>query len=778
MTFPKRFFSASHEKNEYSKHIAAPYIRKSFDAPQFEKAEILISGLGFYDLYINGEKITKGILAPYISNSDHLVYFDKYDVTSLLRQGRNAVGIMLGNGMQNAPSGKAWDFHTAPFRSAPKFALSVTYTLANGETETVEADESFKFHSSPLTFDDLRSGNFYDATKRIDDWCSADFDDSDWDNVFEADFPRGEFRLCEAQPIKPQRELAPISISTAVFDKTYKQNDFKNPAPEFTFDFKDEPVTLYDFGVNTAGILRLKVKGEKGQRIFVQCCEFVNSKGQPSCCNIRFFPDGYSQVLHFTCSGEEDIFESQFTYYGARYAAVFGLTPEQKTKDLLTFIVCNSELDTISSFSCSDSTMNSLMEMSRVSDLANFYYFPTDCPHREKNGWTGDAAVSARHMLLFYNCEQSYKEWLRSLCLTQKPSGMLPGIAPTGTWGYHWGNGPAWDNALTELCWQTYMLRGDLSLARECSEAMLRYLSYIAGRRDEKGLLAIGLGDWLHPRRSCERPKAPLILTDSVITLYIANKSAELFEALGLSYQTDFAKSLASDLRTAIRKHLIDFSTLTVHSRCQTAQAICIFYDVFDESEKKGAGEVLAQLVREQDNHLDCGMIGLRVIFRVLADLGYADLAYEMITREDAPSYGSFVRLGLTALPERFLDDDEYDYPSSLNHHFFADITAWCLEYVAGIRPVASDALDIRPCFIEKLSEASGEYQTPKGKVSVKWQRVNGEITLEITVPNELDGSIILPNGYAFCVPEDTYSQLHGTCFAPLQTGIYKVCRI
>lgn len=778
MIFPEKFYSATREMNDYPKHIPAPYIRKSFDAPEFEKAEILISGLGFYDLYINSQKITKGILAPYISNSDHLVYFDKYDVTSLLKQGRNAVGVMLGNGMQNAPSGRGWDFQKAPFRSAPKFAMSITYIFANGEAKTINADESFKCHPSPLTFDDLRSGNFYDATKRISDWCSPDFDDSGWSNVFEADLPRGEFKLCEADPITPQKELSPVSISTAYIDKTYNQRDFKNPTPQFKFDFKDEPATLYDFGVNSAGILRLKIKGEKGQRIFVQNCEFVTSKGQPSCCNIRFFPDGYSQVLHFICSGEEDVFESQFTYYGSRYAVVYGLTEEQKTKDLLTYIVCNSDLKVQSSFSCSDNTMNRLMEMAKVSDLANFYYFPTDCPHREKNGWTGDAAVSARHLLMFYNCEQSFKEWLRNLCLTQKPSGMLSCIVPTGRWGYHWGNGPAWDNALTELCWQTYILKGDLSLAEECSESMLRYLSFIASKRDKKGLVAFGLGDWLQPRREASRPKAPLILTDSVMTLYIANKSAELFEAMGMTYQAAFAKSLASDMRCAIRKNLIDFSTLTVHSRCQTAQAICIYYDVFDECEKKGAGEVLAQLVKEQDNHLDCGMIGLRAVFRALADVGYADLAYEMITREDAPSYGSFVRLNLTALPERFLDDDEYDYPSSLNHHFFGDITAWCLEYVAGIRPSSSDELDIRPCFIEKLSHAEGEYQTVKGKASVKWQREDEIITMELSVPDGIRGNIILPNGYAFYVPEDTYALLHESSFAELQSGVYKIRKI
>lgn len=265
MNYPEKFFSATKEYNTYEKHLAAPYIRKTFSVPACIKAEILVSGLGFYDIYLNGEKFTKGLLAPYISNPDDIVYYDKYDVTALLKEGKNAVGLLLGNGMLNAPGGRVWDFDTAIFRSAPKFSMAITYTFADGTEQTVQADESFRWHFSPLTFDDLRSGNFYDAREEIRNWCTPDFDDSEWQNVIPADLPRGEKRICEADPITVSRELAPVSITAAKVSRYFNNRENMRINTEFKFDCKDEEAALYDFGVNTAGIVRLKVKGEKGQ---------------------------------------------------------------------------------------------------------------------------------------------------------------------------------------------------------------------------------------------------------------------------------------------------------------------------------------------------------------------------------------------------------------------------------------------------------------------------------------------------------------------------------
>lgn len=781
MDFPQIFYAATKAYNTYEKHVPAPYIRRTFSLGDVTRAEVLVSGLGFYDLFLNGKRITKGLLAPYISNPDDVVYFDRYDVTALLKKGKNVIGLLLGNGMQNCPGGRVWDFDVARFRGVPRFALRLTATLKNGKTFTLDADESFHTAPSAVLFDDLRSGVFYDARLEADGWCLPDFDDSGWANVYRVETPRGEFRMCEADPVVVTKEIAPVSIRRAMLCDKFNPRDNMKLDTEYKFDdLQATPGTLYDFGVNAAGILRLRIRGKAGQRVYIQMCEFVNSKDEPSCQNIHFYPKGYAQTDMYICKGKgEEVFEPPFTYHGFRYALVYGLTPEQAVPETLTMLVANSDLHERGNFRCSDETMNKLGEMTRRSDLANFYYFPTDCPHREKNGWTGDAATSAEHVMLTLTPEKSYREWLRNICLAQAPNGELPGIVPTGGWGFAWGNGPAWDNVLTELCWQIWRMRGDLEPARECAESMLRYLSYISQRRRSDGLIAIGLGDWLQPTRGAGDPVAPLYLTDSVIAMYIARKSADLFRALDLAAQADFAQSLYDSFRAAIRKNLIDFSTMTVRSRCQTAQAICLYYGVFDDAEKAEASRVLVQLVEEADGHLDCGMIGLRTVFHALSDCGRGDLAYRMITRRDYPSYGFFVEQGYTALPEEFTQPEDLDDPASLNHHFFGDIVSWFIQRVAGIRVnptnTSADRIDVAPDFLRALSFADAFYYAPAGKVDVRWRREGTQIFLNVDCPEAVVGDIVLPAGYVFKDPQKPHGRVHNATTIPLHSGEYTI---
>lgn len=779
MDFPERFFRATDVYNTYEKHVNAPYIRKTFELNKIKKAVITVSGLGFYDLWFNGKKITKGLLAPYISNPDDIVYFDSYEVTELVCDGKNAVALMLGNGMQNAHGGRVWDFDIARFRNVPCFALSLTLEDADGNETVIEADESFRCHPSHIIFDDLRSGAFCDANLIIEGWNTADFDDSDWDFVKPAEMPRGERRICNADPILITKEIAPVEIREAVLhDRLYNRENMRLET-QYKFNKRGQKGILYDFGVNTAGIFRLKIKGRKGQEIFIQFCEFMKENGEPSYENTgSFYPDGYGQTCYFVCSGNEDVFEPPFTYMGYRYAVVFGLDAEQAVPETLTMLTANSAFSERGSFECSDPVMNTLRDMSRVSDLANFYYFPTDCPHREKNGWTGDAAVSAERILLTLTPERSYTEWLRNICLAQAPDGSLPGIIPTGGWGFEWGNGPAWDNVLTELCWQMWRMRGNLEPARECSESIFRYLSYISQQRRADGLIAIGLGDWLQPGRGAGDPICPLYVTDSVISMYICEKSRDLFDALGMTIHRDFADSLYKSFREAIRKNLVDFSTMTVHSRSQTAQAICIHYGVFDDCEKKAAGKVLVEIIHSDGDHFNCGMIGLRTVFHVLSDIGESELAYKMITRSDYPSYGMLLGYGYTSLPEDFLNADEKEHPNSLNHHFMGDIISWFIQRVAGIRVnprrTSPDNFDITPSFISSLNFAQAYYTAPCGKISVKWERKDELIELDIECPDKASGYIKLPAGWLF-KGENTARPPHNMSDLPLKAGKYTV---
>lgn len=714
------FIAATTEYNTLEKAVPAPYLRKSFVCDADVVGKLKIAACGFYELYINGNRITKGFLAPYISNTDDYIYYDEYEVK--LQKGENVIGLLLGNGLQNNPGGYIWDFDKAPFRSAPKVAMILNY----GDNEVL-TDETFKTHASPIIADDYRFGESYDANLEIVNWNKIGFDDSAWNNAISVNPPKGEIKLCEAEPIIKETEIKPVDI------------------------IKDEDGYIYDFGISNAGVCRLCVDGIKGQEIVLRYTDMLKD-GKFQLANVWFVRDFWERdkdIVHkdvYICKGEKnETYTQTFTYHGFRYVKVTGITEEQATKDLLTFVVLHSDLKSRGSFNCSNETVNKLQEMTRRSDISNFHYFPTDCPQREKNGWTADAALSAEQLLLNYNPENSFKEWMNNIRKALSPEGVMPGIIPTAGWGYTDLNGPAWDSVLFYLPYYTYVYRGDTDMIRDTADSFIKYLKYVESRKEENGLYNFGLGDWCHVGRHSpeEMPKAPVIVTDSIISMDLANKASFMFEAVGLSEYKAYTDKFAADLKAAIREHLIDFETMTVLGECQSSQAMALYYGVFEPDEEKLAFNKLLEYVHEADDHIDVGVLGGRVIFHVLSRFGYSDLAFKMITRPDYPSYGNWIERGATTLWENF-DPDFMDSP---NHHFWGDISAWFIKVLGGIKvnPTGKNINEIviRPHFIKELDYVKATHIMPQGEVSVYWERKPDVIEVKINLPKGVSGYFI-----------------------------------
>ncbi len=746
MNFPMSFIWAGSEYATPEKPVAAPLLRKCFDVSKtIVSAELLITGLGFYEVHINGKDITKGFLAPYRSNPQQIVYYDKYDITHLLTNGKNVIGCILGNGMQNAMGAYTWDFDKAPWRSAPMVSFSVVITYENGETETILSDTDTVVAHSPIIFDDLHMGEYYDARKEIEGWDLPQYDDSGWKNAQWATAPNGTPMLCDADPIVVRNEVSPVSI-------TPYNDGF-----------------IYDFGINSTGLCRLNIKGEAGQKILLKHFETF-SNGEPYFYGVQKYVNR-GQEDEYYCSGKErEIHIPRFTYHGFRYVFVRGITKEQATPNLLTMLEINSDIKVIGSFSCDNQTVNKIWEATLRSDLSNFHYFPTDCPHREKNGWTADAALSAEQFLLNLSPERSYKEWMRSIYKAMDSKGAVPGIIPTTGWGFQWGNGPAWDYVLVALPFFTYLYRGDIKILEESAEPLMRYLKYLDSRLDEKNLIAIGLGDWCQTGRASDKFTTPLVVTDSILTADIARKAEFIYDKLNMPTQKEYAKQFAEKITSAVRKHLINHETVTVTEDTQTGQAMAIFYGMFTKEELPAAVEHLVELIHKADDFMDVGVLGNRVIFRVLADNGYADLAFKMITRPDWPSFGYWMEQGSTTLWEDFTYDNEGVYEGSMNHHFWGDVSAWFYTYLGGIRinPTGNDYknINIKPCFVSALNEVKASHLTENGKISVQWKRTGAEIQLNIKVPEKIYGEIILPESYKF---------ENGLQKATLKSGIYNV---
>ena len=477
----------------------------------------------------------------------------------------------------------------------------------------------------------------------------------------------------------------------------------------------------------------------------------------------------------YICKGGDEVYEPSFTYHGYRYCVVMGIDDEQATPELLTYLVMHSDIDSgRGSFECSDAVANKIQEISRRSDLANFYYFPTDCPHREKNGWTGDASVSCEHMLLNLSPERSYREWLRNIRKAQLEDGSLPGIIPTGGWGYLWGNGPTWDSVLTVLPYRTYLYRGDKEILKENAPSIFRYIDYISRCRDKNGLVKIGLGDWVPVGRGASSYKAPLEVTDTLMSMHICSYAAKIFSALGMSAQQSFAETIHAELRAAARKRFIGADGATVLGRCQTSQAAGIYFGLFDNAEKTAAAKVLVELVHEADDRFDVGMIGVRTIFHVLAQAGETELAYKMIMHEGFPSYADWIKRGATSLWESFWP--EHTRIDSLNHHFLGDVSNFFITKIVGItvNPYGDSPseVDLHPAFISQLSYAKAHHETVAGRLEAQWRREGEAVIVSVDAAKDIRGRIYAPAGYAFKSEKESGNDVY---VLNLKSGEYRL---
>ncbi len=748
--FSKKFITATDEMSDLHRCIPAPYLRKIVNIKKdIKEAFITVCGLGFYRFWLSGEELTRGFLSPYISNPDDVLDYDRYDLTALLKKGKNVLAFQLGNGMQNAFAGFVWDFEKAAFRSSPKMAMCLKIVYTDATEEIIEADGSFRCHPSPLLRDELRIGEIYDANDEIEGWNTVEFDDSAWTPAIEASTPSGEPFICEAKPIVKRDEIKPVSIK---FGKWV-------PASTKMHHYG----YIYDFGFNTAGIAKLRINGKRGQKITVTYGELlVDGAFQTDNVsfirkNLEIYPD-YVQQTVYICRGDgTEEYKPSFTYFGFRYAFVEGIDEAQATDDLLTYEVMNTELEEVGNFSSSCEKLNTLQAMTRNATVSNFWHFPNDCPHREKNGWTADAALSAEHTLLNLNPYKNYYEWMRHVRTSMNEEGALPGIVPTGGWGFEWGNGPSWDQVIVELPFMSYRYLGKKEIIEENMDAIMRYVRYLETRKDENGLIAIGLGDWVNPGKipgtnsvMNAAPKAPLSVTDSIMSMVICEKAAFLAKIVRRTDDEAYCKAAAARLKNDIRTHLIDLDTGIGAGECQTTQALMIYYGIVEGEERKRAFSKLLEYIEKEDKHFTTGVVGARVIFHLLAEEGYADLAYEMMINPTPPSYAYWIEMGYTALAEAFSTEDIRI--NSKNHHFWGDISAFFIKRICGINynPCANDLeyLEIKPHFLSALEHAEAYHNSPKGKIESSWKKDGNEVVLTLNIPSEIKYKVVLPAGY------------------------------
>ncbi|SDF39637.1 alpha-L-rhamnosidase [Mucilaginibacter pineti] len=709
----------------------APYFRHTFKIGKTIKtARAYIAVGGLYEMYINGKKIGNHRLDPMYTRFDRRTLYVAYDVTANLQSGKNAIGVLLGNGWYNHQSTAVWYFHQAPWRNRPTFCLDLRITYTDGSVETVTSGTNWKTSLSPVVFNSIYTAEHYDARKEQPGWNMPDFVDTTWKgDVIPRSAPSQNIVAQSMQPIRNVEEIDTKTITKL-----------------------DNNLWVFDIGRNISGVSKITVKGDSGTVIRLKHAERLNKNGHADQSNIdlHYRPtddkDPFQTDIFILSGKGEETFMPKFNYKGFQYVEVSSSKPIQLTKESLKAYFMHSDVTPIGEVNSSNQTINQIWSATNHSYLSNLFGYPTDCPQREKNGWTGDAHIASETGLYNFDGITIYEKWLADHRDEQQPNGTLPSIIPTGGWGYEWGNGPDWTSTIAIIPWNIYMFYGDSKLLADSYTAIEKYVTHIDNLYPT-GLTTWGLGDWV-PVKSV----SPVELTSSVYYYTDASILAKAAKILGK--QADFVKysALAAKIKNAINAKYLNSQTGVYGKGLQTELSVPLYWGVVPENLKSKVAAKLAERVAADNFHLDVGILGAKAILSALSDNGYPDVAYKVASQETFPSWGWWMVNGATTLYENWQIDAKSDI--SLNHIMFGEIGAWLYKGIAGIHPDQDHPgfknVILQPHFVPGLNEFNATHDGPYGKIISSWQRTPTGVTYRVTVPANSTATITLPAGKAY----------------------------
>ncbi len=695
----------------------APYVRKTFVLSNWVKrARLYICGLGYYELHLNGAKVGDHVLDPAFTRYDKRALYVTYDVTDQLRHGFNALAVVLGNGWYNMGTRAAWDFDRAPWRDRPTVRCQLEVTFIDGSQRTIASDGTWRVSASPIVFNSIRNGETYDASQETPGWDSPKICDANWPIAQIGTGPEGTLAAQMLPAIEVTQTLKPVRLT--------------EPEPG---------VYVFDLGQNIAGWARLHVRGPAGTKVVMKYAERLSDNGTIDQNDIAVHTKGgqFQTDTYILCGGGTEVWEPRFVYHGFQYVEVTGL-PGKPNLNTLRGCVVHTAFDRAGYFECSNELLNKIQRSAVWSYLGNFHGYPTDCPHREKNGWTGDAHLAAETGLYNFDAAAAYTKWMDDFKDEQRPSGELPGIVPTSGWGYHWGNGPAWDSAYILIPWYLYQYRGDTRLLAEHYDRLKRYVDYLTSKADNH-IVAIGLGDWA-PAKSTTPEKV-------TSTGYYYRDTVIVSKIAGMLGHTEDARrytDLALEIRDAFNREFYDAETGLYDGGTQTALSCALYHGLVPPAARQRVLDNLVKMIEANDDHLDAGILGTKYLIDALTANGRADVVYKMATRTTFPGWAHWIEQGATTLWE------QWDGGASRNHIMFGHISAWFYQTLAGIN-LDPDAVGfkhfiIKPQLLGDVTWVRAEHESRYGAIVSNWNRYEDTFTLKVTVPPNTTATVYVPS--------------------------------
>lgn len=724
---------------------AAPYFRKVFNIKKpVKEARAYVSAGGLFVFSLNGKRVGDHFLDPVFTRYDKRLKYVTFDITPYLKEGNNAAGIVLGNGWYNHQAMAVWDYERAPWRQRPTFCADIRVTYTDGTVETIFTDLSWRTSKDgPLVYNNIYTGEHYDFRKTIDGWDTPQYDDSKWGGVRLRQAPAN---VISAQAMEPIRMVEDIPAA-----------DMKKV---------NDTTLVYDFGKNMAGITTVRVKGPEGSVVRIAHGERLHPDGSLDPSNIDVYYRGDKSREPFqtdvlTLDGKDDTFRAEFSYKGFRYVQVTA----QNLKDLnldrqsLTAHFIHSDVATVGSIKSSNPLLEKMVAAARQAYISNLVGYPTDCPQREKNGWTGDGHLAIETAFFNFDGYTIYEKWMADHRDEQQPNGVLPDIIPTCGWGYGTDNGLDWTSTVAIIPWNMYLFYGDIRPLRDNYENIKRYVDYV-DRNSPNHLTTWGRGDWVPVKSRSDKE-----LTSSV---YFYNDVRILMKAAKLlDKNDDYNKyhALYHEIGKAINNKFLNKETGIYASGTQTEQAVPLAWGVPSKDNLAKVALALAKRVKADGSHIDCGVLGTRALFDALTTHGYGELAYDVATQDTYPSWGWWVVNGATSLLENW--DLKATRDISDNHIMFGEIGAWPYKALGGIFP--DEKLPgfkhtfLTPTFIKKLESFEARHTSPYGEIvsAWKWNKSRTKVEYTVTVPANTTATLIV-------------HRTNQDCKTELQAGVHK----
>ncbi|MGD0410264.1 MAG: family 78 glycoside hydrolase catalytic domain [Verrucomicrobiota bacterium] len=734
-------------------------LRREFAVkPGLRRAVVFVCGLGYYEMTINGGKVTDDLLTPGWSKYNKTCLYDTWDVTKSLRPGRNAIGLFLGNGMYNVQRvpGRYTKFSGS---FGPQKAIAqLRLEFQDGSSQIVATDDQWRAAPGPITFTSAYGGEDYDARLDPAGWDQPGFETANWTPARMTNGPGGTLKglSCAAPPIRG-------------FDV------FK---PVHTTELKPG-VTVYDFGQNAAQMPAITVHGPPGSMVKLWPSELVKSDGSADQSSM-----GRPTYCLYTLAGRgKETWSPRFFYCGYRWLQIECLAPPEggalPVLDAVESRAVHSSSPPVGEFTTSNVLFNRIYALIRWAQRSNMASILTDCPHREKLGWLEQAHLNGPALRYNFDLSALFAKNMNDMADSQRPGGMVPTTAPE--YAFFSGDfldSPEWGSALPLVAWQQYEFTGDTELLRRYYDNMARWAAYLGSKARDR-IVSYGLSDWYDigpgsPGVSKLTPKGVTATAFYYQDTLVLAQSARLLGHAGdaVKYEQE-----AEQIRAAFNAKFYDPAAHQYATGSQCANSLALVMGLAPPPERAA---ILENVVRDvQKNGLTAGDVGYRYLLRALADGGRSDVIYAMNNQSEKPGYGLQLARGATSLTEAW----DANPGSSQNHFMLGQLNEWFFHDLAGIqsdpRAPGFARILIKPALPGDLTFVKAAYNSIHGRISSEWRREGRRVTLNAAIPANTTATIYVPAAAADAVTESgrPAASVPGVKFLRMEAGaaVYEV---